>query len=341
MDSTPGVPLKALGRENKDVIEQYGDLLANAVVERLRLLAEDKIPESAAELVQQGFCDPVRLFVKQEPHTLEKVKAKRYRLISSVSLLDQLVERVLCGVQNRAEIMNWSNIPSKPGLGLDDVGIELIYRAVTQFAKIAQSDISAWDWSMKGWQFEDEARIRADLAGDPQDGLFRRLLRNRFKCLACSVFAFSDGQLVEQLVDGVMDSGSYNTSSTNSRQRIQLAYIVGAEKAIAMGDDCVETPVSDAVEKYGRYGFRVKEYTVAPGKEFVFCSHRFVNSKCAEPQQWSRTLYRLLCQREITPEFLVQFRYEMRHCPVLNECLELLSRVDTSPEKSVDESTDA
>ena len=39
--------------------------------------------------------DPIKVFVKQEPHKMSKIKQERYRLISGVSLVDTLVDRLL------------------------------------------------------------------------------------------------------------------------------------------------------------------------------------------------------------------------------------------------------
>jgi len=57
--------------------------------------------------------------------------------------------------------------------------------------------------------------------------------------------------------------------------RLLLAYIVGAVKATAMGDDDYESYVEDAVEKYLKLGYRVKFYERIEGDTFEFCSHLY------------------------------------------------------------------
>jgi len=119
------------------------------------------------QLVKMGWCDPVRLFVKQEPHKLIKVITKRFRLISSVSIVDQLVERVLFGVQNRKEIDSWQLIPSKPGIGLTDEMARSVYNNVKMASnrfKMYEADVSGWDWSVQLWELLADAEIRVRLS---------------------------------------------------------------------------------------------------------------------------------------------------------------------------------
>ena len=52
--------------------------------------------------------------------TKDKLQKERWRIISSVSLVDEIVDRMLYGTQNRAEINHWSSTPSMPGVGFSD-----------------------------------------------------------------------------------------------------------------------------------------------------------------------------------------------------------------------------
>jgi hypothetical protein len=219
------------------------DFIVKAVTERLFLLAETELHGlSPVELINQGCCDPVRLFVKQEPHTLKKINEGRYRLISSVSLVDQIVERMLFGPQNRAEIALWDTIPSKPGMGLT-----LKSQARKIFGDLLvkhthcpayEADISGFDWTVQDWELWADVEIRIKLCSAGVN--LAQCMRNRFYCFMNSVFQLSDGTLIQQCSPGVMKSGSYCTSSTNSRVRCLMAEIIGSPWCIAMGDDSVE-----------------------------------------------------------------------------------------------------
>jgi hypothetical protein len=307
----------------------HGHLLAQAVVERLDLLESmefDLPAEDPQVLVDRGLCDPVRVFVKNEPHSVEKAEEGRWRLISSVSVVDEIIERLLCQTQNEKEIANWLQCPSKPGIGLslDEQATSLFASVAHHLAEAAEADVRGWDWSVKWWMFEMDVEARIRLNGASSDSAFAKILRARVWCLARSVFSTSSGQLYKQTKPGLMKSGSYLTSSTNSRMRVMLAYIVGATWAIAMGDDSVETWIDNAIERYAQYGIVVKMFRRC-GETFEFCSSRFVGDR-AIPLNWAKGLFRLLGSR---PELgrLMQFREEYRHSPELAKCLTVISRV--------------
>lgn len=259
---------------------------------------------SPVELISRGYCDPVRLFVKQEPHTASKLAEGRYRLISSVSLVDQIVERMLFGPQNRAEIAMWDSIPSKPGMGLT-----LKSQARKIFSDLAvkhtqcpayEADISGFDWTVQDWELWADVEIRIKLCGAGVD--LAQCMRNRFYCFMNSVFQLSDGTLIQQCSPGVMKSGSYCTSSTNSRIRCLMAEIIGSPWCIAMGDDSVEGYVENAKEKYDALGHKCKDYKVCESdglslRSVGFCSH-YIDSNGAYLTSWAKTLFKHLHSRD-------------------------------------------
>lgn len=50
-----------------------------------------------------GSPDPIRMFIKQEPHKEAKLRVGRYRLISAVSFVDTMADRVMLRwLQNKA-----------------------------------------------------------------------------------------------------------------------------------------------------------------------------------------------------------------------------------------------
>lgn len=272
------------------------------MAERLSLLGSHYCTSlTPVQLVEQGYCDPVRLFVKQEPHTLKKMTEGRYRLISSVSLVDQLVERMLFGNQNKIEAQLWDTIPSKPGMGLSTKDQHSKIWNNVHFGHwvkpAAEADISGFDWSVQDWELWADCTMRIQLGGF--DGLLKMATINRFHCLMNSVFQLSNGELFSQDLPGLMKSGSYCTSSTNSRIRCLMAELIGSPWCIAMGDDSVEGYVPDAKDKYFALGHVCKDYvpceTNPDGslKSFNFCSH-WVSRDRTWLTSWPKTLFRFL-----------------------------------------------
>jgi hypothetical protein len=341
-NSSPGIPYVKLGKKNSDLFkdDSLRGFILSAVAQRVRRVCNHTQLEISKmcprELVEAGLVDPIKVFIKQEPHKMAKIKAGKLRIISNVSIVDQLIERLLCSNQNKVEINRWRTCPSKPGMGLHDDGLQELYDEVVSAQKsglrLAETDISGWDWNVKDWLLSLDAELRADLYHAPEGSALRHLLWFRGFAVARKVFCLSDGTLFEQTVPGIQASGSYNTSSSNSRMRIILAYLVGCAWAIAMGDDDVEEAVDGAAAKYVDLGFQVKDYKVL-GKIgwFDFCSTSFEGHWSGKPSQWLRTVYRYLSHSPASfaqnPEYRAQLVSDLRHMPNQQEILEICDSI--------------
>jgi len=325
-DSSPGMPFATLGcAKNVDVLQKFPDLLKKVVKARLRLLSEtEALPKHAVEIVMAGFCDPVRVFVKNEPHNPAKVAEGRLRLISSVSLVDQMCERILYGRQNAMEIANWDAIPSKPGMGLDDASIGKIFATWKTMANPYEADISGWDFSMQWWEMLWEADFRAHLIGMTGTS-YHTALRARAHCEMWSMFMLSDGRYVAQGYPGKRCSGSYNTSTGNSRARVLAGLLAGSTAVFAMGDDSLENTTvepSIMIARYKALGHVVKMFEKCEETSFEFCSTRIGEDDGivkGVPQNWARSTYRLLYATSDFEGRLDQYRYEMRWHPRVEE----------------------
>lgn len=295
---TAGLPTHRGWVEDPDLLPVLARLTFDRLLTMSKASLETRSPE---QLVKENLCDPIRLFVKQEPHKQSKLDEGRYRLIMSVSLIDQLVARVLFQAQNKSEIALWSAIPSKPGFGLsteDQVESFINVLAGTAGARpeeicdkwrdlLVPTDCSGFDWSVSDWMLADDMEVRNRLTIDCNE-LTRHLRAVWLQGISNSVLCLSDGTMLSQVKPGVQKSGSYNTSSTNSRIRVMAAYHCGASWAIAMGDDALEAPDTD-LSKYKDLGFKVEV-----SKELEFCSHIFKSPTLAIPVNANKMLYRLI-----------------------------------------------
>lgn len=294
-------------------------------------------PPNVVDLVRLGFCDPVRLFVKQEPHSRAKVEQRRFRLISSVSLIDQIVERMLFGYQNNMEIAMWRTCPSKPGMGLSlSEQAESIWKDLEHKHSIesaSEADISGFDWSVQSWELEADVEMRISLGSFPAK--LANTARARFHCLANSVFQLSNGTMIAQGLPGLMKSGSYCTSSSNSRIRCLMAELIGAPWCIAMGDDSIEGYVENARGKYHALGHMCKDYvpceTDCSGKLLSanFCSH-YLSSGKFYLTSWPKTLVKYFSSP--APNFS-DLEVELLDSPVWPRIRKYLCRVGLGPDK--------
>jgi len=193
---------------------------------------------------------------------------------------------------------------------------------------VIETDMTGWDWTVQAWELDADAEMRISLCRDASNA-FARLIRNRVFCLSLSVFSTSSGKLFAQVERGLQKSGSYNTTSTNSRIRALAALLVGSRWVCTMGDDSLEGGCGQdgLVDRYAELGHVVKQLSVRrAGERFEFCSHWFSQAG-VEPSSWPRTFFRLLNQRQSREEFVQQFRLVLRNCPNLGKLLEILQLV--------------
>ena len=184
-------------------------------------------------------------------------------------------------------------------------------RILAKPGTVAEADVTGWDWSVQEWELAFEAELRNALCGG-SDWLLR-IFQNREHCVANAVYSLPDGRLVDKLVPGVQCSGRFNTSSTNSRLRVLVAFLVGSDWAVAMGDDCLEDSVENAKQLYAELGHPLKMYNKVE-QDFEFCSLVFTELS-AYPVDGTKTLYNILEQGEVTEELMAQFHLEMRNHP--------------------------
>jgi len=289
---------------------------------------------SPIQLVQNGIRDPVRLFVKTEPHKLKKLRANKLRLISGVSLVDQIKERILCSAQNLAEIDHWQTCSSKPGIGLDDDSLQAMascFKDLLSGGPVVSMDVVGWDWSVKEWELFADAEARRRLSGSKKGSLYDFLLRVQAYCVSRTVFVLPDGSLLSQVSPGVQLSGSYNTSSSNSRMRvlatlvarIMAGHAVGPVAMKAMGDDSVERHLEGVKECLERLGHEIKEVEVNNELAGIsFCSHVWRDDGFAEPVNVVKTMYRFLSHPPGSASYLdwyAQLLWVLRHSPVFDK----------------------
>jgi len=331
-DSTPGVPYAITANRNDKLFEilgsRFNDLVIERMSRRLYYSLDDIRKMSRRELVENNLMDPVRVFVKSEPHKVKKLQEGRVRLIMSVSILDKFIEMLLCRHLYKLEIRNWFAIPSKPGIGFTDEDVELVYDDVMSSLPMSATDISGWDWSVDYWQILDEAEGVIKLCTNSREW-WEHLLRATAIIECKSIYQFSDGTLVVPTFDGLVNSGKFKTSRGNSFMRKRLSDLVGARKCIAAGDDTVESTVKLAVEKYRRFGFEIKEY-VDVIDEFEFCSRVYKHGQ-SWPVNYQKIVMNLLHNIPKTPlefrMYMTGFIDDLEHHPKFEDILNLVEQV--------------
>lgn len=336
MDSSPGYPWVMLGSTNEEVLKNNGLLVWDCVETRMTYIRDnfERIQTmSPEELVKFGVCDPVKIFIKKEPHSSKKVATGMYRIIASVSICDQIVTRLTAFRQNKAEIANWRTCPSKPGLGLNDQGLAILaarFKEILTRHNLMETDVSSWDWTVQDWELRMDAKARNKLAGKSDDSTFGKLNLVHAYVVANSVFVTCDGAMFAQVIPGGQLSGCYNTSSTNSRMRVLLSMVsrhmldpmltIEFSKNVdveSMGDDTVEAEVPGIkviMEDLGHIVKQVAIRTQLAGLEF--CSQTFREDGTAYPTDPHKTFFRYLSHPvddSNYPAYMAQLMYYFRH----------------------------
>lgn len=250
--------------------------------------------------------DNIKVFVKQEAHKAKKLEAGDVRLISAVSLLDTLIDRVLLGWLNRAVLNNVGRTPCLVGWSPVKGGwIQLNERFRNK--PVVCMDRSAWDWTVKGYLVEMWLDVIINLAvGAPS--WWVDMVRLRFRLLFTkAVFQFEDGTVVEQAVKGIMKSGCFLTIILNSLSQSLIHYLamhrIGKQMSYCepytIGDDTVQDGFPEIVE-YARQtellgptlkGVKIRHFVEFAG--FAF------DGKVCWPAYWQKHLFNMAHSADI------------------------------------------
>lgn len=292
-NSSPGYPLALEHVQNKSIIDfdPYIRAVVQQAVDRLRKLSsistgelKEKLIADPAWAVKNGYADVVRVMIKNAIHPARKKETGKWRLVRSVTLVDQLVEKFLYTVQDDAEIAVWQSLPSKVGFGHTDTDATSLSQYVRSKGLNTSTDVSAWDFGVSEEWLMVEAEMRIRLCESPD--WWKTAVRNQFLCNSRSILMLSDGRCLVLSVPGTQCSGRKVTASSNSRLRFLLNASFMVDRgldpaAMTMGDDCIEK-VDDA-EAYKAHamqcGFKLTDLQAADADDFEFCSHRFLESK--------------------------------------------------------------
>lgn len=217
--------------------------------------------------------DPIRVFVKSEPHKQSKLDSGRYRLISAVSFVDTMTDRIMLRWLQNAVLDSLGSSSCMVGASPLDGGYRWI-SGLFKGRKTRALDMTAWDWTIPEWLILALKDLVKNLAlchpqfwSDWLDRRWEALFRD-------AVFCFGDGSTVRQPGWGLMKSGCYltivlNTFSQMIRHRIVMSRLglrVEDYRVVFLGDDQTieDFPQFGEYERITRsMGFLLKESEVS------------------------------------------------------------------------------
>lgn len=291
-------------------------------VEITKNLAKERFKALLAGTIE---ADPLKVFVKQEPHKISKIEEGRFRLISGVSLVDTIVDRIIFGelIRSASKPTNILKTPCAVGWAPNRGGWRYI---AMHYPNGFSIDRKAWDWTVTEWLVRIwEQFIKNMHPGHPT--WWKNIVSTRFTCLFyTAVFCFPDNQLIQQGTPGIMKSGCLLTLLLNSVGQTILHILTQLRlhknpfdnMPLSMGDDTLQKPF-DYMEPYATELAKMAlikeaEYThgYAEFIGFLFTRQGFY------PAYWKKHLYQL---RHLDPsvmrETLVSYQMLWYHNPVM------------------------
>jgi hypothetical protein len=295
--SNPGYPLNNLFSTNKELVDMLGPVGLEELAERIAARAWKWTTADAPavfsdeyklELLNDDVIDPIWQFIKVTATPARKQATGDSRIINAVSLMIQIIERILFTYLYALIKGRYPHHPVLCMIGHNDENTQLMAPHVAQLLVGHfgfQSDVKGWDNSWRSWLWRFQKII---LSCDEEITLNRPLFEDqppvwwvkmvRFWCAQCDNHVLAVPKPLENLDatqarelwknntkisssetevlilsrdhTGGQISGSYMTTLSNCCGRYGVAIMAGASTARAVGDDCIEVyPLGTTVEE--------------------------------------------------------------------------------------------
>lgn len=353
---TPGSPMCFLAQTN-DQLRHYYDGMYEIVNKRLKkfeelgkeIIKHDAISicdhvKTAVALVGNGFSDPVLLGVKGEPRPVENGIPKRPRLVSQVSVLQNLLARIILGNHLITE-QSYTDLPTATALDLttpeETARLFNLFKAQSELHKVMTNDVQGFEYSVNehdawaGWFKESWCMGLISDAWLPVPGKekhFYTHLAYHFTMIH-KVVQLQSGELLV-VHAGQMSSGRLETYSQNSAIRAWNANLValaitGSPVTFVKtgGDDCLEH-CHEMIERYiGEYyklGKKVTDATIMDD-EFDFCSTSFTAAGCYQ-KNIEKSTYAIMLRKKYDDEARLAFDMCFQRHPEYLKYREIVER---------------
>lgn len=290
----------------------YGSTIGEALGAKPTLTGASFDPDRLAifknlvydRMIHPDYADNIKVFIKPEAHKIEKIVDGRFRLISAVSLVDTMVDRILYRRLANSALQAVGRTPIMLGWAPIRGGYKVMFDKFRGM-KTRGLDKTAWDWTVSGWLLEAIKEVLKELLL-LRSPAFDSLMESRWGHLFKTAhFEFSDGTVVAQPGYGVMKSGCYLTIMINSLGQLiyhalalqELRLPLDHVKFVVIGDDLTleDFPEFPAYEEIVRkYGAKLKPSKPTEHIEFAgFCYVREAGREICFPEYWRKHVFAL------------------------------------------------
>lgn len=282
-NSSPGVPYVYTATTNRILFKVVDGVPDQGICDAFWRLVCDRIRDRTA--------DPIRLFVKPEPLKRKKLDIGRVRLISSVSVLDQIIDSMLFGDSNQRLIDTYHFHPIKVGWTPYKGGWMVMPQEGLAIDK------SKWDFTVKSWIIAVELEVRKRLCNNLTQQWIDLATWRYTKLYKEAILQTSGGLLLEQKFVGYQKSGCVNTIVGNSIMQLILHCRVcdeigeDSQWIAVMGDDTVQACPADKE----RYLDVLSKYCIVKDarRAVEFAGHRFMGLR-VEPLYRGKHAFQML-----------------------------------------------
>lgn len=258
MQSTPGLcSLNRYGSSNKQVLGMDDD--GNFDPIKLAIV-KDTVKRRFFKIVtgegSDTDSDLIKLFIKVEAIKTAKVESNRFRIISSISLVDQIVDRILFMLFARNFRENRLKTGCMVGYSPTKGGWVAFNHLIPQDTYKLMIDKTAFDWTVKPWM-TDVAKELLHSLNPFAKSWWHDAVDRRFEALfGQPTFSFSDTTTIQQPFRGVMKSGCYLTIILNSILQLAIHRLtmlrarldVSDDFILVMGDDTLQLDFEESDE---------------------------------------------------------------------------------------------
>jgi len=315
-DSTPGIPLNKVATTNGELFGWNGVTIDQTktrfVYKCVQLRWE--------ELKTQPSLDPLNFFIKLEPHKLKKKVDKAWRLIHGVSIVDNLVSRILLGGFCDQLIEQYTKLPNKAGWSPASGGYKWLYNQLP--LKKLMADKSAWDFTMQGWVVQVFCAL-FDRKFSSWSAETKIILGNHFAALFHGCVYTVGRFRVRQCAFGIMKTGSFLTIAFNSIAQVILHLLASFRSCTnwkrtlphALGDDTIQSAAvsQNYLTELRQTGCIIKECEVS--ESCTFGGHVFNDRDC-KPAYGSKHSWLLQhLDPETAKEAVESYQYLYALCP--------------------------
>lgn len=339
LNSTPGFPLYYVYQYNSDVPKEELYELTNDILKRW---CKEKVEtfelKSKLDCFLEGLAYPVSLFVKGEPTKKDKVA----RLIYGLSLVMNLISRIIFGDFLAALPLSWSTAIHKVGMNMyTDKGLRELFSWFDKMfivsdetgCDVVSDDIQGWEYMSREWCTRSWHAAYLDSCNATP---FHRHLQTMYMLAEIkSLIVDSEGYL-HDIQSYITYSGKATTHVQNSDERACLylmdnphtSFADASQSASTNGDDCLG--VKTGLDLFSnRLGWVHTEILIQDRNQVNFCSQVFtrVGSEIfRKPDGLSKVFYAAVDNPVEESRNGVYFHVEQH--PARNAFISLLKTLD-------------